>query len=561
LLCVSTDKCSTSSITRFSTLPITTLPSIHRSATRRTRQQPFSVAFHPAIEFRHPRAFCLSVTAAPFSTPSEARDSRNWRCTSASSGSISFGANLGALNYTVTTTARSCVSAYGPVNYTVYTYNNFDYVSSNMSQPISGSTYFDYGIGGRYVGSGNCPQYPLGPSLTYSGSGYTITINPPHIPLYSNPFNASIVVPGYINPKYVVLGVTYAPPGPQSFVNYASSSLVSNTSSASNIFASGYTYSVTLTTSVGISGYLNGSAKSTASQSFTQQSTTSSSITVEKTTGVSLQVPGPANAYVGVDHDYDVIWVWLNPVALFTLSNGGKVVWTGYGYSVLDQNAMDVIGVYAGCLNGNLLQSSCNNLYQTPFARTWAASELWPSGQGPGLTTTDLQNILAPDPCGSCSSTSGIGSSACPSSDVTRFTLSLNQNIQYQQPPPGGQPFTVGYTESYANTSTHGTGAKYTSSQTFGYEATFSGHIFKTGFDLSISKEQTLSWENEWNKQFTSGTMSTAQASITGPTCNVVNSACSPAYPPSSPTYGQAIGFDVYQDNLFGTFLFVLTSY
>jgi hypothetical protein len=28
------------------------------------------------------------------------------------SGSISFGANLGALNYTVTTTARSCVSAY-----------------------------------------------------------------------------------------------------------------------------------------------------------------------------------------------------------------------------------------------------------------------------------------------------------------------------------------------------------------------------------------------------------------------------------------------------------------
>jgi hypothetical protein len=43
--------------------------------------------------------------------------------------------------------------------------------------------------------------------------------------------------------------------------------------------------------------------------------------------------------------------------------------------------------------------------------------------------------------------------------------------------------------------------------------------------------------------------------SITGPACNVVRNVCNPAYPPSAPTYGEAIGLDVYQDNLYGTFL------
>jgi hypothetical protein len=262
-----------------------------------------------------------------------------------------------------------------------------------------------------------------------------------------------------------------------------------------------------------------------------------------------------------VDHDYDVIWVWLNPVTLFTLENGGVVQWNGYGYSTLDQNAMDVIGVYAGCLNGDLSQTSCNSEYQTAFARTWAAGEVWPSGQGPGLTSTDLQNILATDPYGSCNSTSPIGSSACPSPDPTRFTLTLNQDMQYQQPPPGGEPFTISYTESYTNTSTQAQGATYKFEQMFGVETTYSSKVFGVGFQLTLSESQTFTWMNSWNNQMTSSTTSTAQASITGPPCNVLNNNCSPIYPPASPTYGQAIGFDLYQDSLFGTFLLVPTQY
>lgn len=476
--------------------------------------------------------------------------------------SISFGTNLGALHYEMTSVARTCFSnGFGTISYKIVTFSNFNYVSSqNTSQPIGGSTYWDVGIGNRLIGSGNCPRDISGGVITYNGSTYTITMTP-----HSNgTLSTAISVQGYINPKYVVLGVTYAPPGPQSFVDYTNSTLVSNTSSLSSSFSTGFTYSTKITTGAGVPGVFSGSITSTTSTSYAQEATSSSSVTVSKAASLSQKVPGPASPYVGLDHDFDVIWVWLNPVAFFTLTPG-MVQWNGYGYNTADQPAMDVIGVFVGCLNGNLSQVSCNSQYQAAFARSWAANETWPSGQGPGLTAADLQNILDTDPYGRCSSTSAIGSGTCPNPDPTRFTLTLDQSIQYQQPPPGGQPFTIGYMESYTNTSSQAMGATYMFSQSYGLEVAYSvggaKEVFGFGYNGTISQSQTLTWKNEWNSQITSSTTSTAQASITGPTCNVVASACSPVYPPSSPTYGQAIAFDVYQDSLYGTFLLIPRSY
>jgi hypothetical protein len=311
---------------------------------------------------------------------------------------VNLGANLGTLNYTVTLVARSCEALGVLVDFTQQSYYNFSYVSTqNVGQPISGSTYYA-GIASRFSGSGNCPTR-YGPTIAYNGNGYTISISPGS----DESVKATMSVPGYVNPKYIVLGVTYAPPGPQSFMNYANSALVSNTSSVGQTLSSGYTLSIATTLNAGILGWANGSTTTTASTSWMQASTNTSSVTVSKESGVSVSVPGPANAYIGIDHDYDVIWVWLNPVALFTLNSGGAVQWNGYGYSTLDQSAMDVVGVYVGCLNGDLSQTSCNSLYQTAFARNWAAVETWPSGQGPGLTSTDLQSILGADPYGRCS--------------------------------------------------------------------------------------------------------------------------------------------------------------
>jgi hypothetical protein len=464
--------------------------------------------------------------------------------------SYNFGSNLGYLTYEemITTSGPKPCGEYYYVQ-TTYAYLDFVYFTSQgASQAIPGATSYIPGVSG-------CSSTQIGPTVNYAGTGYAISINPG-----IGSITATINVPGYLNPKFVVLGVIYAPPGPSSNVDYTNSELLSSTTSTSSSFSSGYTLSVKVKSGA-ITGWANGSVTGTSSTSFTQESTSSSSVTASKQSGVTIKVPGPASPYVGVNHDYDVILVWLNPVVLLTLANYDQVQWNGFGYSTLDQPAMDVVGVYVGCLNGDISQTWCNSQYQTVFGRAWASGETWPSGQGPGLTTTDLQNIMQTDPYWQCNSTSPIGSSACPSPDPTRFTLTYNENLLYQQAPPNGEPLTNSYTETYTNTTTQSQGGSDTFSQTFGMEEEFGATPFGIGVTVTLSESNTLTWKYQWNNQITSTTSSTAAASLTGPPCNTVNNTCSPVYPPSSPTYGQAMEFDVYQDSLYGTFLLVPTDY
>src|SRR5579863_307995 len=336
--------------------------------------------------------------------------------------SINYGANLGSLSYELTTQAAQCNSnGYGVIDYTIYTVGDFSFVSAGSgTQPISGSTYWDVGIGGRLIGSGDCPSYINGDNITYVGPGsYTITI----IPRGNSGLRSTISAPGYINPKYVVVGVLYAPPGgvvqsgvAKGNVDYGDSDLVSSTVTTKESFGSAYTESnvVTLSSGFSILGWASGSITEGATNSYTTSTTTtdSTALTVQKTSGTVLGVNGPECPYVGVDHDYDIIEVWLNPVQLFTLVNGGVVQPNGYGYSTLDQPGMDVYDVYAGELNGDIPVRSSTT---TAFARTWAAGEVWPSGQGPGLTTQDKQNILEADPYWDCTYKSPVGDGfVCP---------------------------------------------------------------------------------------------------------------------------------------------------
>jgi hypothetical protein len=188
-----------------------------------------------------------------------------------------------------------------------------------------------------------------------------------------------------------------------------------------------------------------------------------------------------------------------------------------------------------------------------------------------------LQNILGTDPYGQCTYKSPVGSASCPSADPIRFTLTLNQDLQYLQPAVGGQPFTQRYTESYTTATSTQTSYKKTTSQAFGWERSFSGSIFENGVTVTFKKTQTLEWTHEGSNKFETSTMSTASASITGPPCHVVNGACSPVYPPANAyntlqgasctalalprADGQAQVFDLYQDNSFGGFLFFPLQY
>jgi hypothetical protein len=482
----------------------------------------------------------------------------------------------GTLDYQLIQVTRPCTYDNGKLksSYEADTYGSFVYIPAGGGNvPIPGS--YEVLQGGAQ--SGTCPR-----DTQWSGHiNYLAKTSQVYIYPSSNGVTPSAAYVtgtfGYINPKYVVVSVFYAPPGSKSTAVYTNSNTVSSTTSLTNTFTS----SITVTSSVstlsgtptptGVIGWVNGTATSTSSTTLTQTSQNSSSVTAALTTTNGLTLPGPASDYVGLDHDYDQIEVWINPVLLFTvydttLSGETNIGWWGYGYSALDPTApVDLWYIPVGCLNGDepATASACAPPLKA-FQRTWAASENWPTGQGPGLTATDLNNILAADPWGECKPGSAIGSSACPTYStpgflLPNFSLSDQSEIPYMQPQPGDQPATHPYGVSTTNSTTESSGTTETYSQTWGYELADKGTGFLTGFSDSLSESQTLTWSYSYNTSLTtSGTM-TGTANITGPAC--VGSPCDPSYPPASQTFGTATTFNIFTDSRFGTFAFVPSSY
>lgn len=481
-----------------------------------------------------------------------------------------FSAGFGQLNYNVGVNSPSCTVGSPPrqqhVHYSLYSYSNFSYVSAT-------GTTTPLGISASAVanspGGPGCPANG-GSTVTATGSGYVFTVVPE-----AGTINATLNLPGYINPKYVVVGVVYAPPGSKSSVDYTNSTMVSNTSSVSNTFMSSVTSTVSVTTPGGLFGFLGGTKTTTFSQTLSQQNQDSKSVTASYTDTASLQLsgPGPSNNcgpsagdFIGVDHDCDLIKVWVNPVALFTLVTTGpnftEAQWNGYGFSTLDPTApIHIVDILVGCLNSDIAptDSRCAPALGE-FQRTWAANEIWPSGQGPGLTQADLNNILAADPWGQCKPTSPIGSSACPTFSSgfallpPHFFLSDLENVPYSE----GSPQTNWKIATMSST-TQGEESQTGYSETYGVESAFKGTDFLEGFGASVSLSETFSFKYEVNNQTTVSNMFTGDANITGPACS--GNPCSPAYPPSSPVYGQGTEFDIFIDNFFGTFVFVPSSY
>jgi hypothetical protein len=400
--------------------------------------------------------------------------------------------------------------------------------------------------------SGSNTNYPLSVTVySYSGmypTGYTLT---PSGPTLTGGSDAPAPVTGFINPKYMIVGVTYAPPGAQSNVTYTNSILVGNTSSVSKTFSD--QTSVSVSVSSGISAWgTGGKITGTSSTSYTQGSSSSSSVNINKTTTQSDRVSGPANSFVGLDHDYDVIWLWLNPVLPITFTdqnNPRAIAWNGYGYDPNDQPGMDIFPVFVGWLNGDIPLPA--DVAQV-LARSWALGYTWGPGQGPSLTGpglgTDFDMIVRVDPFWQCHQ----APANCPTTpDLTRFTLSSNQNLVYAQAPVGGQPITQTYQLQYSNTSTQGQGTTSTFSQGFALEQQFSGSLFGINLGVNLKESNTLTWSTSVNTSITNTSGSSALASVTGPTCTVPSGGNT-----CSPEYDGPAEFDVYQDNQYGTFMF-----
>lgn len=333
----------------------------------------------------------------------------------------------------------------------------------------------------------------------------------------------SAVAYGTIFPKFVVLSVLYAPPGQRSFVDYGSSTAMGTSNSWDSSFSSKTTISVSVTAKVPVLGSTTGKA----SNSWTQAEDTSSSISVNKSNNIDIIIPGPANSSLGIDHDFDQIAVWLNPVGDFTLTSSSTASWA-YSFDQRDPaNEVDVIYLYvkdvkdlqAGTFNGdpNILSR---------LARTWASPPT--DGSGTGLTSADYAAILARDSFANGQTTI----------DSTRFDLVGGQTIPYQPPACGGQPDTFTYSQAYQTTSTNGTAA--TDTYEVGYSLSVD-HTFTSWLQANFTYSQDLTWTNKWAHQSTQTTGQTAKLSVTGP---------------SDCTYSGPTNVQAYQDNVYGTFMF-----
>lgn len=363
-------------------------------------------------------------------------------------------------------------------------------------------------------------------------------------------------VTGYINPKYVVVGVDYVIPGASSYSEYCNDTSVSSTNTIKNTFSSEYQQMVSVNVGASlIKGLLNGTFTNSYSSDYTQSTSSSSSVTISQSTSLCNRIPGAANNYVPNNHDYDTIWLWLNPVALLTYtedSNGNVngIQWNGWAYNMKDQSTMEVVPILVGCLNGDLYGCSSQ---LAPLSRTWDNDETWPSGEGPALTSQDYANILAADPFAACEPSTPLSQECSLSPDPDRFTLTYNQDIAYFQPPVGGQPITTIYQLAYTDMSTQSQEHTISNQVAFGTETSLQTPFLHI-VTVTVGSSQKFTNTTEADQSVSSSNQKTATASVTEPPCNVSGNACFPTYP-SSDTPGPT-EFEIYQDNLYGTYLY-----
>src|SRR5581483_5871018 len=483
----------------------------------------------------------------------------------------SIPAGIGTLTYNVTVYNATCQYILGAHVYN-FTYNQSTYSSFSFSYSGGGTANLLGSASSIYdpepppVGNKNCPK----------SSDPQVTLTAPQVSILFTPSattggSAIVGTVGWANPKYKIIGVEYAPPGSKSSVTYGANTVVGTSTGVMSTFSSQDQQSVT--TSAGFSIFGFGSTEtSTYSNDYTQEKDTSSSVAVTQTTSSSTGLSGYADPINGINHDYDYIFVWLNPIANFVIypqANGNLVTWTGYGYDLNDTRDypdMDLVGVQLGCLNGDFYAQytsgtntnwlTCETVFNTNFNRSCALNNT--DGSGPGLTPSlatsvppynfcqhpgkDLYYICLADPYSNPSYKLAFPSGSTTTTDG-RFTAcngtGCTTTIDYEP------NLNTNYSQGYSTTTTTGQMDKYTYKQSFSLESKFSategsGKTFSATFTQNLGTTNTYTWTDQFNQTTNNSKSQTASFAIVGPAEGYVG-----------PTQ-----FVVYQDNLYGTFMF-----
>ena len=226
-------------------------------------------------------------------------------------------------------------------------------------------------------------------------------------------------------PKYQIMGVVYAPPGSASSVTYGGSTLVGSSHSRMLNSTSDSVTSTSQTTGFSLFGF-GDSSTTTTSNSWDTTSSTSSSYAQQTTSGNSVTTLGPVSSALGVNHDNDIIYIWLNPVVIASVTSTGAnntapfaLNWGGLQFNSCDLTDAsdkvnflqlmngcdpnqypfaDIVGIPVWCLkNPYFPAQSCAQWL--PFtSRSWDLTP-WPNDSngvplGPGLNLADYADIL-----------------------------------------------------------------------------------------------------------------------------------------------------------------------
>lgn len=374
------------------------------------------------------------------------------------------------------------------------------------------------GSSATYLYSGGVATWSWSPTIWGLGTkeNSTVQINCTHLapPL------------GYLDLKYQIVGVDYAPPGSKSIVSYQNNTVRGTAATNSHSYKTDT--KITDTADIGISlfGLEKGGLTTTVSLDYQQTSSNGSSVTVTNTTMLTNTVPGPSSSTVGVDHDYDVIWVWLNPVAAEYVGIN-TVSFAGYAYNGEDDYAgPEIVPIQVAQLkNPSLMPAGLVDRLE----RRWDLS-----GPG-GLTSNDYLAILEADPFATDSSYN-------PLTDTNhRFQAAVDQSIPYEPPAPGGQPVTV--TGSFMTTTATSTSQSATYQYGVGFTLAFSAQAdWIAEFASKLQFSSTYTTTDMWSSTLNSQVGKTASYSITGPQY--------------SDHYTGPVSFQVYRDNVYGSFMF-----
>ena len=225
-------------------------------------------------------------------------------------------------------------------------------------------------------------------------------------------------------PKYQVMSVVYAPPGSASSVTYSTSTGVGSTNTQTSFTSSSSTDTTGFTVGVGLFGW-GGSITQSWTDGWTTGAGTSASVQVSTTSGNSVATMGPISSALGVNHDNDVIYIWLNPLEVykqdttpgdlhwtFLASNGCDASDTGdpltfyqniYGCDPNQFPFPDIVGIPVWCLKNPYFPAQSCAQWLPYTSRSWDKT-LWPNDPvtllptGPGLTLADYADILSADP-------------------------------------------------------------------------------------------------------------------------------------------------------------------